>query len=271
MKGQDGTPPAIDRCRRRWERARASLRLIDPGDELFSQGGLASRVRVLAVRVLVLPADPEASPIELDADCRDWWLTDRVDPFGTTHTRFGSSHRSTSSGIVQFDGDYDRDAYRPWQRYMALHRSAALEAGFSRDVAFERGGERYFSLIGIVGRVWSVLARYSEVVERYGCAGPFEVAVALPRTSHALLADFGEGWRDPLRDFDGPASRCLEPNILLRYECETWPESPEAIQAVAFTLGARIEDTWGSKERRYLARTGERSGEFDTSQYRAGL
>ena len=270
MKGQDGTAPTIDYYRRRWERARAPLRLLDTGDELFSQGGLASRVRDLALRVLVLPADPEGSPVELDADCRDWWLADREDPFGTTHTPFGSDRRSTSSAVVQFDDDYDRDSHRPWRRFMALHHSAALEAGFGHDVAFERDGQRYFFLIGIVGRVWAVLARYSEVVERSGCAGPFEVAVALRQTSHALLADFGEGWRDPLRDSFGFGYRCLEPSVLLRQECETWPQSPEATRELAFSLGARIEDAWGTKERRYLARTGERSGEFDTSHYSPG-
>ena len=271
MNSQDRTAPTIDFYRRRWERARTPLRLLDPGDELFSQGGLGSQVRDLALRVLVLPADPEAGPVELDSDCRDWWLADREDPFGTTSTRFGSSHRSTSSAIVQFDEDYDRDSRRPWQRFMALHRSAALEAGFGRDVAFERSRQRYFFLIDIVGRVWSVLARYSEVVERHGCAGPFEVTVALRRTLGALLGDLGEGWRDPLRDFGGPAFRCLEPNLLLRYECDTWPDGPQAIQEAAFSVGARIEDAWGTKERRYLATTGERNGTFDTSRYRAGL
>ena len=245
--------------------------MLDPGDELFSQGGLASRVRDLALRVLVLPGDPEASPIELDSACRDWWLADREDPFGISPTQFGSSNQSTSFAAVRFDDDYNRKSYRPWRRFTALHRSSALEAGFSGDVALEREGMRYFFLIAVVGRIWSALARYSEVLERYGCAGPFEVTVALRDTSNTLLADFGEGWRDPLRDLGGPAFRCLEPNVLLRQECSSWPETAEAIQELAFSIGARIEDAWGSKVRRYLARTGERSGEFDTSRYRPGL
>jgi hypothetical protein len=58
-----------------------------------------------------------------------------------------------------------------------------------------------------------------------------------------------------------------EPYLLLRRELESltgddWP------QRLAFSMGAQIEDAFGSSSRRFKAHRGEFAGKFDARRYR---
>ena len=201
MHRMSETAPSIDCYRRRWEKARAPLRSLDPEDEQFATGRLGKQVLDLALRVMIFPGDPAVGTIEFDSGYWEWWQTPRLDPFRDGQTNFGSTHRPSSVAAVQFDEGYDRQGRSSWRRFIALHRSGAMEAGFGGDVASEDGERRVFELIAMVGRIWSLLARYSDVVARYGCAGPFEVSIALLGTSDAPLGNVGAGWADAIRSF----------------------------------------------------------------------
>jgi len=81
-----------------------------------------------------------------------------------------------------------------------------------------------------------------------------------------VLANLGEGWREP-GDFGGwTPPRCAEPSVLLRREVDEWP-SAQDVAALAFEFGDWIEDGWGMRQRRYLAERGDRQGQFDISRY----
>ena len=59
--------------RSRWRRARETLGIVNPGQNGFATGGLGGHVPHLTVRLLILPADPEVSPIEFDEPLWEWW------------------------------------------------------------------------------------------------------------------------------------------------------------------------------------------------------
>ncbi len=152
----------------------------------------------------------------------------------------------------------------PWQNYFALLRSGALDVTLSSDVGRAVDGVRYFHLIGLVGRFWAAMSRYSVFVRDRDIRGPFEVTLALRDTKGAVLGGVAQGWRDGFEARHLP--RCVEPHVLLRDEVGEWPVDNE--QALAFRFGTWIEDAWGMKERRFIAREGEFQGRFDPRPYR---
>ena len=50
---------------------------------------------------------------------------------------------------------------------------------------------------------------------------------------------------------------------MIRRELDTFPESENDVRDLAFDVGARIEDAWGGKYRRFLDREGEMDGTFN--------
>ena len=61
---------------------------------------------------------------------------------------------------------------------------------------------------------------------------------------------------------------CAEDNLMFHSELLEWLTEPDVQGNLAFELGGRIEDAWGWRERRFLARTGAHEGRFDASEYR---
>jgi hypothetical protein len=97
-----------------------------------------------------------------------------------------------------------------------------------------------------------------EAAERWSVEGPFEVTVALAGVEGARLGGFAEGWRDVDDSFASEGSICLEPNVLLRVECDVL--DPEAL---AMEFGAQLENVFGSTHRRFIANRGEFENGFD--------
>lgn len=254
-------PRASAELREAWRRWRVVRALDDPQAESF--GGAREGVDPNPVRLLVLPADPDAHLVEFDDDFWAWWAADYDDPASGGATRWGAQRRPTwDAGIV---GHQHTEA--EWWRYIALHRNAGLDAGLGRDCAIEYDDKRYFRLIAIVGRAWASLARYGQIVERYSPAGPWEITLSLLRTADAELANFGEGWAEPGQGFGGSRHQCQEPGLLLRREIAAWPAEADAIRDIAFSLGAQIEDAWRNTERRFLARAGDLTDGFDRTRF----
>jgi hypothetical protein len=109
-----------------------------------------------------------------------------------------------------------------------------------------------------VALVWHLAAMQVEAVERWSIEGPFEVAVAFAGVEGARLGAFAEGWRDVGDMFSWDAPTCVESNVLLRVECDI--VNPEAL---AIDVGERLENTFGSTHRRFIANRGEFEARFD--------
>lgn len=256
-------PAPLDLQRERWRRARETFGLADPGSEEFATGGIPRLAGDIGVRLLILPSDPEACLIEFDQELWDWWLKDRPDPSDGQPTLWGDQHRPTAHAAVRFRG-YGRES---WMRYIALHRHGGLEVGLGRDGVYQGGDRRVFRLLQIVGRAWSTLDLYREVIERFGVEGPWELSLALQGTAGAYLGDLATGWLEPGQDALHEPRRCVEPGLLLLREITDWPDTGGA-RHVAFSLGGQIEDAWGSRYRRFIAHDGGLGGQFDTEHYR---
>jgi hypothetical protein len=251
------------RIRERWRRARGPLGLADPGADTLGRLGLATMVESPSARLLILPADPEASALEFDGGFWKWWEAEQPDPAMRGSGRWGTNTRSCSFAALRFD---DRGG-SPWWHCVALHKSGALDVTVGREVAFEIGNppRRAFRLSQVVARVWAMLALYRMAVDRYALSGPYEVTFALIGTRGAMLCGFGRDWAEP-HGIHGEFGHCFETNLLLHRELAAWPDEA-GVRSLAFSIGGCIEDAWGVRERRFLFRQGPQTGEFDPNSY----
>lgn len=249
--------------RGRWRRFRQQIALSEPSSEGFAKGGLSNRVSEPSVRLLVLPDDPEADLISFDNDLWNWWLENRESPATQRQTQWGLRYEPTPTAAVR----YDQGPGELWEDYLALHRHGGLEMELGRHATYSWDERRAFRLIHIVGRIWTALDLYQEVIERFGVSGPWEVSLALRDTQGAVLGNVAEGWENPGSGFADEVIVCIEPGLLTRREIMEWPDA-EGAKSLAFALGGWIEDSWGIRQRRFLAQRGERAGEFDIRAYR---
>ncbi len=247
------TPLDRDRQRRRWGDARRLDRLDTEAIEGFARGGLGALVEALDLRIRFLPADPLAAAVRLDGEAEEWLSESRPSPYGGREPELGQSKRATSSALVRYDRYRDDQG---WTRFVALHRDGSLDFGEGSSIGEFRGG-RSVRLRPLVGLVWHLAAMQVEAVEHWSIEGPFEVSVALAGVEGAGLGGFAEGWRD-VGDMFWDAPTCVEPNVLLRFECEVL--DPEAL---AVDVGERLENTFGSTHRRFVANRGDFEARFD--------
>jgi hypothetical protein len=224
----------------------------------FARAGLARHAEPLDARLVFLPADPETDVAPLDQETLAWLKEPRPSSAGGPNPSWGSRDRATSGALVIYD-QYRDDA--GWARYLGLHRHGGLEVGLghlTHQIRGVTGDIRVFPLTSIVTTAWALAALQREAVERWQISLPFEFTVAVRDTGKATLGGFAEGWAEPghgLWDF----STCLEDHVLLRYEVD------DAIdpQRYAVDLGDRLEQAFGSINRRHFARTGEHTGDLD--------
>jgi hypothetical protein len=258
---------AVDRQRRLWLQARAPLRLVDPDADDFSTGGLASRVNEPTVRLLLLPADPDAWLIDFDAAFWAWWTQDGEDPITGEPTQWGYQSLPTdSAGLQAVIVDQGR-----LTRYLAVHRKGALEfelgdhGAHTYQTAGMKTALRVFRLMTIVGRVSAALRLWTDIRTRLGLNGPAELSLALRDTHAAALGNVAQGWQDP--GPEGIGRQCPAKHLFLRRDVWDWPDEVRQLD-LAFSIGGWIEDAWGYPERRFLARSGPSAGQFDQSKYR---
>lgn len=257
---------AIELLRSRWRRARETLDFADLESDSFATGGLASYATDIYVRLVILPSDPEAWLVEFDEEFWEWWLVDRPLPFGDRKVTWWHEHQPTQHAAARLRQSTDGR----WENYLALYRHGGIELGLGRAGAREHtiSGNtdpqilwRQFHLTSIVGRLWSAIDVYGDVVEHLSLTGPWELSLALRRTEDAHLGHFGEGWKEPQIRMINGLPVCREPNLLHRREIVEWPVEDD-MRELAFKLGGWIEDSWGRKERRFLANRGAYEGQF---------
>lgn len=242
------------RQREDWRRHRESLRLVDVNADDFASGGLAALASPLDIRVVILPADPQLTDaVPLDQDTAAWIEADRPSVYGGQQMRWGHTTRATSGALARVYW-YQED--ESWDRYLAVHRHGGVEAGLTR-LSWEDRERKYFSLRHMVAAMWLVAELQTEAAANWGIAGPWEVTLALRGTKAAVLAGFADGWAEP-HGYGPRPGTCGESSVLHRWELSDI--DPEAL---AIDAGARLENSFGSTNRRHLARVGEYEGGFD--------
>jgi hypothetical protein len=238
-----------------WRRRRGELGLLNPHLADFASGGLATLADPLDIRVVILPADPDAGDtVALNDDSAAWIQESHPSPYGGSQLNWGHSLVVTSHALVR--ANWYRDDHL-WERYLALHRHGGLEVGMTA-LTQHHGDRRMFALRHIAGLMWIVAALQREVAERWAVAGPWQVNLALRNTLGAGLTLFAEGWDDRHPWFLDRAQGCAEPHVL-----HTWERPELDPEALGLDAGCRVENSFGSVRQRHLARTGSFAGAFD--------
>ena len=250
--------------RSRWLRTleRHALDTVDRPD--FALGGLATQLREPTVQILLLASDPDADVIDIDDSLWTWMGEQRVVDVLGRAVRFGDQQYPTAHAAALVNG---YGANEPWNNYLALHRSGAVECGLGDRGGWERPNResepvRRFNLISVVTYTWAMLKFSAAFNERVPLDGPLQLTIALRRTQAAILGNVGEGWAEP-GSFENSVGGCVDDHLLWHITLDGTPDD-DAQQRIAFSVGNRIEDAWGVKQRRYLARRGERQGQLDT-------
>lgn len=253
--------------RTRWRRGLESYALdVDNRDD-FAKGGLSNRLESLTVQLVMMPPDPEREVIALDDDFVVW-LQERRDVTLNDHRlRLGNNVRVSAHSASLTDGFSGAE---DWPSYVSIHRSGAVEAGLGiygggENVRQDGNRVRYFALISTVVHSWATLDLASKVQAKAGLDGPWLMTVGVRSTRGAFLADFGDGWRSFGPPYNNDQT-CPDDNLLWHLELECLPAGEEQ-QDVAFGIGDRIENAWGTTMRRYLNREGDRAGQLGFSRW----
>ncbi len=232
---------------------------------------ISEPVRIHAVagrmpaRLVILPADPEEHLIDFDEKFWAWWSTDSQDPHTGEPALFGTDTGSSAYAAYRYRSIGDDE----WMRFLAVTHAGALEMGLGRDASYElpRSGEKIevFHLLTLVGRAAAALSYYGAVIQHYRSSGPWEVSLGLIGTGGTLLGGFATGWAEA-GHFNHDGRKCSQPNVLIRRELSAWPDKDDALE-LAYRLGDQMENSWGSRLRRYIAREGPNNGRFDIARY----
>jgi hypothetical protein len=206
------------------------------------------------MRMLFLPADPEADRLSLDGETLGWLKEARPTPYGGRPVVWGSRNTASSSALLIFDWHRDGE---DWTTFLAVHRHGGMEVGIG-NLSYDVHGTRVFPLRRMVGLAWIVAAMQVEAVDRWSLEPSFELTVAVRNARGSTLGMFAEGWKDMgagLWEFP----TCIEDHVLLRQEFDD-AFDPET---VALALGDRLENAFGSTHRRHVAYRGDFEGRFD--------
>src|SRR5437764_9977526 len=121
-------PDELELYRDRWRRAGGAAYLDDTMSQEFGTGGLGRYAPDVHVRFLVLPGDPDGTPLRIDDEFWSWWMDDRPNPFeGSLTTQWGGQRLPRAHAAVQYERWSD-DRW-VWDNYLAAHRSGGLEFG----------------------------------------------------------------------------------------------------------------------------------------------
>ncbi len=114
--------------------------------------------------------------------------------------------------------------------------------------------------------VWTALSLTALLDHRTGVSAKRLLVVALSGTNGAQLGGFGTGWIEPT-DMRSHDHLCEEEAILWTIVVDGIA-SEEIRRSIAFSVGDRIENAWGSTRRRYLDATGDCADEFNPARIR---
>ena len=249
--------------RARWRRHLAAEALDTAARSDFSPGGLGSRVAEPTAKLLLLPSEPDSTEVEFDGQFWEWIEAHKTIEVGNGRVSFGSQIRPTAHAAAIFDESSDA---KLWKNYAAVHRNGAVEmtlgtlGGKTHSEDPGRSPHRFW-LAGIVARAWGMLELFRTLPNRIDDV-PLLLAVALRDTKGAMLADFGMGCPDPqyqLYDRGG----CPDDNLLWHIQIDQMSDDAPATQEVAFSVGDRIENAWGCRQKLYLDHTGDLAGKLN--------
>lgn len=249
--------------RARWRRALDAAALDRHNRKDFGLSALGQRLRATTVQLILLPVDPEGDTVTIDDSFAEWLTEQRtVDLNGTTFT-LPQTQRRTAHAIALVDS-YGNG--HPWETYLAVHRSGAIEFGLGRSGGWDqqdRNGNpvRGIALTPTVARVWATLRLAAALHEKCPLGEPLQLTVGVVNTAGASLGILGEGWAEP-DDFNNNVAPCADANLLWHLELATVPHEAGA-REIAFSIGDRLEDAWGLAQRRYLALRGPHVGKMD--------
>jgi hypothetical protein len=257
----------IELIRARWRRALERHALDDPRRDDFATGGLASRLDDNTFQILLLPADPETVTVTIDDKFWAWFEARRTTEVFGRPVRFGAQRRPTAHAAAFVD---TYGGGHPWNHYLAIHRSGAMEMGMGTRGGWERDDRdgqrrRVFHLISIAAYTCAMLKVTAELDQRHEPAQPRLLTVALRDTAGAHLGNLGDGWAQPFA-FDHRHDGCAEPHLLWHHEVEGLDLLSTAPEEIAISVADRLEDAWGCEQRRYIARGGPLAGQFDYRQ-----
>lgn len=255
--------------RDRWRRTLAEQHLDSVVRPDFAQGGLSNRLERATFRALLLPADPETCAIEFDSEFWEWFEARTSIDIGGYPYRLGSQTGASAQAATVFDL-WSRN--EKWKRYAAVHSSGAVELSLGEGARWDyRRDERelaFYNLTSMVAGVWALLELGAAVFDQFSIQGPALLVQACSDTSGTQLANFGEGWREPT-DWGSNDESCVDTHVLWTNELADLGDA-ETRKAVAFRMGDRLENAWGTKHRRYLAHRGDFEGELDARRIQAG-
>lgn len=255
--------------RDRWRRALAGQHLDSVDHPDFAQGGLSSRLDQATFRAVLLPEDPEAFAIDFDDDFWKWLEAHTSIDIGDYPFQFGAQTGASAHAAVIFDlwGKNEK-----WRHYVAVHSSGTIEVSLGERARWvHRRDERelaFYNLTSMVAGVWALLELGAAVFDQFSISGPSLLVQACSDTSGTYLANFGEGWREPT-EWGSNDESCVDTGLLWTAELEGLGDA-EARQAVAFQMGDRLENGWGTKHRRYLAHRGDFEGKLDFGRVHSG-
>lgn len=249
--------------RARWRRTLDLNALDDARRSDFAFAGLATRLREPTVQVLLLPPDPDADALQIDDPLWAWLEAQKVVAVEGRMVRFGDQMYPTAHAAALVSG---YGSTEPWNSYLAVHRSGAIELGLGDRGGWERQNQegetvRMFNLTSIVTYTWAMLTFSAALNDHVALAGPRQLTIAMRSTKGGLLGNVGEGWAEP-NSFQNTVGGCLEEHLLWHLSVDGPPDEA-AQKRLAFAAGDRIEDAWGMAQRRYLARVGDREGHLD--------
>ncbi|HVV12474.1 hypothetical protein [Amycolatopsis sp.] len=254
----------VELVRSRWRRTLDHHALDSVGREDFATGGLAGRLRDPSVQVLLIPADPEAGVVDFDADLWSWLEAQQTVEIDGCAIRLGGNQKWPTAHAATVVNGYGRQ--EPWNSYLGVYRSGALELGLGTRGGWERKnreGEniRVFHLISTITYAWALLKFSAMLCERVPIGGPWQLTVAVRRTNGAVLGNLGEGWAEP-HEFGNYVGACVDQHLLWHMELRDVP-GPGEQESLALKIGGRLEDAWGVTQRRYLGHRGELEGRLD--------
>ncbi len=255
--------------RARWRRVLADQNLDSVARSDFAQGGLANRLDRATFRALLLPEDPEVRAIDFDDEFWGWFEAHTSIEIGRDSYSLGPQTGATAHAAVAFEA-WSRN--ERWRRYAAVHSSGVVELSLGESARWEhRRPEKevaaFYNLTTMVAGGWALLELGALVYERFAIEGPSMLVEACSDTSGTHLANFGEGWREPT-DRGSHDTSCFDAALLWTIELADLGDA-DTRRAEAFRMGDRLENAWGSKHRRYLARLGEFQGELDVRRIHA--
>jgi hypothetical protein len=247
--------------RARWRRALSRAALDRDDREDFASRGLAARLGNVTTQIVLLPADPEADAIPLDETLAASLQTRRSIALDRITVALPGNPLPTAHALALADSYSET-----WNSYLAIDRSGGIHFGLGDRGGWEgqdRGGKpvRLINLTPAVARVWALLRIAAETYEGHGITGPFQLTVAVRGSKGALSATLAEGWAEP-SDFQNSIGPCPDEHLLWHIELDELPDHRGA-RDIAYRIGDRLEDAWGSRQRRYLAHRGDFVGELD--------